>query len=150
MDALHLLSSSPFLWLVVAAVMGVVEALTTGLITVWFVVGGLAAFVADLLGASMVVQVGVFLVVSVACLIALRPVFVKYRRRGEAAEPTNVGRRAVVVEDIDNARMTGRVETSDHMSWAARSSDGSPIERGASVEVVGQESVKLIVERKSA
>ena len=61
------------LWLVVAAVMALIEAFSFGLITMWFVVGALVAFVADLLGANFVVQVALFLVVSVLCLVLLRP-----------------------------------------------------------------------------
>ena len=49
------------LWLVVAAVMALIEAFSFGLITMWFVVGALVAFVADLLGANFVVQVALFL-----------------------------------------------------------------------------------------
>lgn len=114
----------------------------------WFVVGALVAFVASLLGADLVVQLVVFLVVSVACLVGLRPVFVKYRDRGKLEEPTHVGQTAVVVEDVDNDGMTGRVETDNRMTWAARSADGLPIPAGEVVRIVGQESVKLIVERK--
>ncbi len=136
---------TPVLWLVVAIAAALVEALSLGLITLWFVVGALVAFVADLLGASLVVQVALFLVVSVLCLILLRPVFAKYRVRGQAAEPTVVGQRGVVCEKIDNARLAGRVELPDHMTWAARSVDGSPIEVGSPVVVESQESITLIV-----
>ena len=136
---------SPFVWLAVAAVMAVVEVASFGLITMWFVIGALAAFAANLLGADLLVQIVVFLVVS---LVALRPVFVKYRDRGKQEEPTHVGQTAVVVEDVDNEGLTGRVETDNRMTWAARSADGSFIPQGAVVRIVGQESVKLIVERK--
>ena len=136
---------SPFVWLGVAAVMGVVEIVSLSLITMWFVVGALVAFAASLLGADLVVQLVVFLVVSVACLVGLRPVFVKYRDRGKQEEPTHVGQTAVVVEDVDNDGMTGRVETDNRMTWAA---DGLPIPAGEVVRIVSQESVKLIVERK--
>ena len=134
---------SPFIWLAVAAVMAGVEVVSFGLITMWFVIGALAAFAANLL-----VQIVVFLVVSVVCLVALRPVFVKYRDCGKQEEPTHVGQTAVVVEDVDNEGLTGRVETDNRMTWAARSADGSFIPQGAVVRIVGQESVKLIVERK--
>lgn len=139
---------SPFVWLIVAAVMAVVEIASLSLITMWFVVGALIAFVANLLGVDPLIQIAVFLVVSVLCLIVLRPVFVKYRDRGKLEEPTVVGQKAVVREAIDNSLFVGRVETPDHMTWAARSADGMPIPIGENVVVVGQESVKLIVERK--
>lgn len=139
---------SPFVWLGIAVLMAGVEIASFGLITVWFVVGALVAFFASLLHASVLVQIIVFFVVSVGCLLALRPVFVKYRERGKRAEPTHVGDIAVVCEEIDNNRLVGRIETPDHMTWTARSADGSVIPAGVNVIVVGQESVKLIVERK--
>ncbi|MEG0071234.1 MAG: NfeD family protein [Raoultibacter sp.] len=139
---------SPFIWLAVAVIMAVVEIVSLGLITAWFVIGSLVAFVANLLGADVMVQMIVFLVVSVLCLIFLRPVFLKYRKRGEAHEPTLIGRDVRVCEEIDNERLAGRVETSNRMTWVARSADGSIIPAGETVVVVARESVKLIVERK--
>ena len=136
-----------FFWVVVAVVMAVVEVMSLGLITMWFVVGALAALVASLLGADLFVQCAVFLVVSIVLLVALRPAVLKYRKKGASTEPTLVGQRAVVEERIDNDRMVGRVRTSDNMTWAARSADGAPIEEGASVAIVAQESIKLVVER---
>lgn len=141
---------SPFIWLGVALVMAIAEIVSLSLITMWFVIGALVAFAANLLGADLAVQLIVFLVVSVLCLLLLRPVFIKYRKHGEASEPCVIGSNGVVTEDIDNEAMVGRVELPDHMTWAARSSDGLPISAGEAVLVVGQESIKLIVERKLA
>ena len=137
---------SPYWWLAVAAIMAVVEIASQGFITIWFVVGGLAAFVAGLLGADQMVQIVVFLVVSLACLALLRPLIMKHRKIGEAHEPTPVGQSAVVVERIDPQAQTGRIETPDHMTWAALSADGMPIEEGMRVTVVEQRSIKLVVE----
>lgn len=136
-----------FGWLAVAALAAVVEALSAGLITVWFVLGALIAFAAAMLGAPLTVQIAIFLVVSIACLVLLRPVILRHRNSGPSAEPDMIGQTAVVVEPIDSAKASGRVETGDHMSWLARSADGSVIEAGAEVRVVSRESVKLIVER---
>ena len=135
------------IWLGVAVVAAIIEAVSWGLFTMWFVIGAIAAFLVAFFGGPLWLQCVVFLVVSVGCLILLRPVVMKYRKHGKAHEPTPVGGKAVVIEDIDAKALTGRVETSDHMTWAAISSDGEPIEAGASVRVVGQQSVKLLVER---
>ncbi|WP_102374564.1 NfeD family protein [Raoultibacter massiliensis] len=141
---------SPFIWLGVAAVMGVVEVLSLGLITMWFVIGALVAFLANLLGFDLVAQLVVFFLVSIVCLIVLRPVFVKYRKRGETEEPDVVGQSAIVIEGIDNERLVGRVETANRMTWAARSADNSVIPTGETVVVKNRESITLIVERKQA
>ena len=138
---------NPYWWLAIAAVMAVVEAVSLGFITIWFVVGALCAFFSSFLGANLTVQIVVFLVVSIACLVLLRPLALKHRKIGESHEQTAVGQSAIVVERIDAETLSGRVETPDHMTWAALSADGSPIEKGAHVRVVEQRSVKLVVEK---
>ena len=136
-----------YIWLIVAAAMGAIEAFSFGLITVWFVIGGLCAFVANVIGADIHIQIIVFLIVSIACLVLIRPVVMKYRKHGESFEATPIGLDAMVIEDIDNATFAGRVQTPDRMTWAAKSADGSRIPAGTPVKVVGQESIKLVVER---
>lgn len=140
---------SPFVWLAVAAVMALVEVLSLSLITVWFVVGSLVAFVAALAGASFIVQLVIFLLVSVVCLIVLRPIFIKYRKKGVQEEPTYIGQTAIVCEAIDNEKLVGRVETGNKMTWSARSLDGGLIDAGENVIIVDQESITFIVERKA-
>lgn len=137
---------SPFWWLGIAVVMAVVEMVSLGLITIWFVVGALCAFVAAFFGANLTVQILVFLAVSLISLALLRPLALKHRKIGESHESTPIGQNAVVIERIDNDALSGRVETPDHMTWAALSVNGAPIEQGTHVRVVDQKSVKLVVE----
>ena len=136
-------------WLGIAGVMALVEVFSLSFITLWFVVGGVAAFIAGMLGAELIVQIIVFLAVSLICLALLRPLVLKHRAIGESLESTPVGLRAVVIERIDPKSLTGRVETPDHMTWAALSEDGSPIEVGEHVLVTEQRSVKLVVQRET-
>lgn len=136
-------------WLVIAAVMAVIEVASAGLVTMWFVVGALVAFACAFFGAGQATQIVVFLVVSIACLVLLRPVILRHRNQGPSAEPSMVGQEARVVERIA-AHDAGRVETADHMTWAARAADGEPLELGELVVVTAQESITLVVERKKA
>ena len=138
---------NPYIWLIIAVVMAIVEIASMGLITIWFVVGGIAAFLAGFLGADLAVQIVVFIVVSVLCLALFRPLIIKHRSIGESHESSPVGQQAVVVEAIDSQTGVGRVETPDHMTLTALSRDGAPIEVGALVRVVDQQSIKLVVER---
>ena len=138
---------NPYVWLIIAAVMAVVEIASLSLITIWFVAGGIAAFLAGFFGADLTVQIVVFLVVSFACLALFRPLAMKHRAIGESHASTPVGQEAVVVEAISGEPGVGRVETADHMTWAALSADGVPIEEGARVRVIDQKSIKLVVER---
>ncbi len=56
--------SMTMFWLIVLVVLVVIELLTMGLTTIWFAGGALIATIAAVLGAPMVVQVILFLVVS--------------------------------------------------------------------------------------
>lgn len=136
----------PAFWLVVAVIAGVIEAATSGVILVWFVVGALVAFVFSLAGAGSLVQVVVFLAVSIVCLLALRPVVIARRKPGEAEENVPEGQRGVVTERIDNEALTGAVRLEDGVVWTARSQSGAPIEVETPVRVVSHESIKLFVE----
>ena len=60
-------------WLIGAAVLFVIEALTLGLTTVWFAGGAIGAAIAAMAGASVAVQIIVFLVISILLLIFTRP-----------------------------------------------------------------------------
>lgn len=89
-----------------------------------------------------------FIIVTVVVLIFLRPIAVKYINN--KAEKTNVdsliGKKAKVLEDIDNLNAKGQVSI-DGMEWTARSEDGSEIKKDALVEVVAIEGVKAIVKQ---
>ena len=139
------MSEMEVVWLVVAAVAGVAEAVAPGLITVWFVVGALAAFLVCHFGGVLALQILVFLAVSLLCLILLRPLILKSRKKGETLGSTLLGQSATVIEAGGTRAKLARVRTPDNMEWAALSEDGSALVPGQSVLVCGQESVKLIV-----
>ena len=128
-------------WICAAVLFGIFEALTAQLVSVWFVIGAVAALVSSLAGAELYVQIIVFIAVSVLMLLITRPLVVK-------AEPTNadrcIGKTATVTEDIDNINATGQVKV-DGQIWTARSVNSSIIKKGTSVTVEKIDGVKLIV-----
>ena len=137
-----------WVWLGAAVVFGIVEALTAGLVSIWFVAGSAAALIAAFLGAGLGLQVALFLVVSAAALAATRPLVRRYAE-GKAV-PTNLDRvlgdSGKVTETIDNENSTGAVYV-DGKTWTARSADGSVIPAGTVVEILRMEGVKLFVRK---
>ena len=137
-----------WVWLGAAVVFGIVEALTAGLVSIWFVAGSAAALIAAFLGAGLGLQVALFLVVSAAALAATRPLVRRYAE-GKAV-PTNLDRvlgdSGKVTETIDNENSTGAVYV-DGKTWTARSADGAVIPEGAMVEIMRMEGVKLFVKK---
>ena len=57
-----------YLWLTVGIVSFVVELLTVGLISIWFVLGALVALLLALLDLHIAIQVVAFAVVSLICI----------------------------------------------------------------------------------
>lgn len=137
-------------WLGILVILLIVEALTLGLTTIWFAGGAAAALVASLLGANIWVELGIFLAVSLLLLIFTRPAAVRYMN-SKATLKTNVdsliGEQGVVSEQIDNLQGTGKVKLSD-VFWTARSEQGEIIEKGAVVEILRVDGVKLIVRKR--
>ena len=133
-------------WTAAIILFAVVEAATAGLMSIWFVAGALAALVSAFVGASLPVQVILFLVVSAAALAMTRPLLRKITTA--PAVPTNadrvLGEVAKVTERIDNENSTGAVYV-DGKTWTARSADDTVIEAGTRGQIERMEGVKLFV-----
>ena len=142
--------SMTMFWLIVLVVLVVIELLTMGLTTIWFAGGALIATIAAVLGAPMVVQVILFLVVSGVLIIFTRPLAVKYfnKDRVRTNAESLVGRQAIVISEIDNLQGIGQVNVGG-MEWSARTRiDGVRLPVGTVTTVLGINGVKLIVEER--
>lgn len=140
----------PFVWLALAAVLLVIEAVTVGLTTVWFAGGALAAAVVAWLGAGQAVQWILFLAVSLVLLIFTRPLAVRYMNRDVSRTNVNslIGKRAIVIQEINNLAQTGQVKIND-LEWMARTKDdGCTIPEKTVVVIKEVKGVKLIVEEE--
>ena len=136
------------IWLVLMAVLLIIEMVTLGLTTIWFAAGALFAFLAALVGLNQGIQIGVFVVVSVVLLFFTRPWAMKYLNTRTIKTNTEalVGKTARVIVDINNLKSQGQVVING-LEWTARSADDTITFRtGEPVTVVGIEGVKLIVE----
>ena len=133
-------------WTGAIILFGVVEAVTAGLVCIWFVAGALVALIAAFLGATLAIQIVLFLAVSAAALALTRPVLRKITNAN--ATPTNadrvLGEVAKVTETIDNENSAGAVYV-DGKTWSARSADGTVIPAGERVRIESMEGVKLFV-----
>ena len=135
-----------FVWLGIAILAAVVEAIVPSLVSVWFVPGGLAGLIVSLAGGPVWLQILIFLAVSLLCLAFTRPLtkmVMKHHRERTNADRV-VGATGIVIQDIDNVLAAGRVTVMGN-SWSALSADGSKIDAGTRVHVEKIEGVKPIV-----
>ena len=135
-----------WIWLILAVVFLVAEAVTVTMTSLWFAGGALAALAVALLGGSWGLQIGTALVVSAALLACLRPLAKKHftPKLTKTNVDAVIGTQGYVTADIDNAAATGTVKLGA-MEWTARSADGTPIPKGTLVKVERIEGVKAIV-----
>ena len=134
------------IWLVVALIMLVIEALTVGLATIWFAAGAFAALIAALLDLSPAIQFIIFLAVSICLLVFTRKIFVEKLRAG--SEKTNVdavvGEKAIVVSPIRPYKV-GQVKVGGQIWSAVGKNPDEEFAVDQLVKVKAIEGVKAIV-----
>lgn len=135
-----------FVWLGLVILFLIAEGATVSLVSLWFAAGAVVAMFAALLGAGVWLQTGLFLVVSGALLLMLRPIVRRYLV--PKITPTNVdslvGSTGLVTEAIDNVTASGQVKLGA-MEWTARSTTGENIPQDTLIRVDRIEGVKVYV-----
>lgn len=138
-------------WLAMIVAAVVVEAMTNQLVSIWFVLGGIAALIGNLCGAPLYAQWILFVVVSALALVCTRPFVRKltHFRRQDTNAGRCVGQIAVVTQEINNTAAAGQAKVLGSI-WTARSARGTVIPAGTEVVVRAIEGVKIIVEELPA
>lgn len=134
-------------WLVFAVVMGVIEATTAQLVSIWFAVGAVGGCITSLITDKIWIQVVVAVLVTLITLIATRPLAKRLNntQKTHTNSDRNIGKIAVVISDIDNLQSSGQVKVGSTV-WSAKSADDSIIKKDSKVIVKDIEGAKLIVE----
>ena len=138
-----------YAWLGTVVACIIIEAMTVNLTTIWFAAGAIAAWLVYLTGLSLEVQIVVFLLVSIVCLIFTRPIAMEKLKVGRVKTNADslIGQSYKVESKIDNINNTGTVNVKGQM-WTARSADDQVIEKDEIVVIKKIVGVKLIVEKK--
>ncbi len=136
-----------WVWLALLVLFIITEVATVQLTTVWFAGGALISLLLAAFGVkNIVIQIAVFLAVSIVLLIATRPLVKKYINK--KSQPTNadrcIGSQAIVTEEINNLLGKGTAKVNG-VEWTARSENGEILEAGSTVTVTKIDGVKLIV-----
>ena len=135
-----------FVWLGLVILFLIAEGATVSLVSLWFAAGAVVAMFAALLGAGIWLQTGLFLVVSGALLLMLRPIVRRYLvpKITTTNVDSLVGATGLVTEAIDNVTASGQVKLGA-MEWTARSTTGENIPQGTLIRVDRIEGVKVYV-----
>lgn len=137
-----------WLWIIIFAISLIVEFLTAvQLVSIWFAIGAVVALIANQLHASYIIQLIVFIIVSIICILMVRPLASNYLRGNIISTNADraIGQKAVLLKEITNDAW-GEVKV-NNVLWHCISADNKPIAKGTTIKVLAIEGAKLIVER---
>lgn len=134
------------IWLIALIVFAVFEAVSIGLVSIWFGIGALVALLSSFFITSPWIQLVIFLVVSLVALLAIRPLAHKYMTPKQVATNVDrlIGMNAVVLEEVNALTATGVVKVSG-VVWSAKTEDKSPIPAESIVIIQDIQGAKLVV-----
>ena len=135
------------IWLIIAGIFFIGEVMTVGFLLFWFGFGSLVAMIVSFFTSNIIIQTSVFLVVSVLLLLITKP-FVKKFVDKKPTVITNayniIGKKAIVLEDIDPIQSKGLVKIGTE-TWSAESEADEKISKDTEVEVTAIKGVKAVV-----
>ncbi len=134
-----------FLWLFIIIFLVMIEAMTVGLVSIWFIFSGIVALLLSFFVDSFLIQFAVFVLLGILALVTTRPILEKKLK--VTKERTNadriIGMKGVVTQPIKKLQ-PGEVKV-DGKRWTAISEKAIPID--STVKILSIEGVKLKVEK---
>lgn len=133
-----------YFWLVLVTFLGILEAITINLVSIWFVISGLCSLIISFFTDNFVLQFGIFVIGGVILMILTKKNMEKRLLKNK--EKTNldriIGMKGIVTEEIKKMDI-GEVKV-DGKRWSAISNRNLP--KGSTVKVLKIKGVKLEVE----
>lgn len=134
------------IWLIASGIFFILEIFTVGFLVFWLGVAALLAMLISFLTNSIIIQTTVFVISSGLLIFATRPLVNKITKKDTV--PTNVyslvGKRGIVIEDIDWATGKGQIKSEGEV-WSAKTNEQINIPKGTEVEIESIDGVKVFV-----
>ena len=134
-------------WLITAGIFFFIELSTSGFLVFWLGLAAIISMIVSFFTASIAIQTAVFVGASILLIISTRPLLNKLLKSKENTTiPTNIygiiGKKGIVIEDINDIDYTGKVKVAGEL-WSATSSED--LVKGTKIEVTEVNGVKLKV-----
>ena len=134
----------PIMWIVIAVIAAIIEGCTPQLVSIWFAIGALVAMLVAFIVDSFMIQLLVFLTVSLILVATTRKVAMDKLKIGRIKTNIDelIGKEAVVIKDIE-PYMAGEVKL-DGKVWRAVSESKQVYKVDEVVVVLRIEGVTII------
>lgn len=138
-----------YVWLIIAAICFLIEMMTVGFFIFWFGIGALITMIASLFCPNnILLQAIIFLVSSVILLFLTKPLVDRFTKKDKKVE-TNaysiIGKKGIVIQDINNTLGVGQIKISNEV-WSAKTEDETTLEKGTEIKIINIDGVKAVVE----
>lgn len=135
-----------YVWLILAIVFIIGEALTTGFLIFWLSLGSLLAMIVSFVTDNIIIQTTVFLISSVILILATKPLVKKFATTNTVKTNAQsiVGKKGLVTKDINSINSTGQVKIDGEL-WSAIGENDMDIPKNTEVKVIEIKGVKVIV-----
>lgn len=134
-----------YFWLILVIFLGMIELITVGLVSIWFVISGIVAMILSFFIDNFVVQFGVFVILGVVLMLFTRKTLEKYFPKPIKTNLDRVvGLEGIVTEEIKKDSV-GEVKV-DGKRWSAIAD--KEIKVGSIVKILHIDGVKLKVEKE--
>ena len=136
------------IWLIIAILFFILEMMGPGFLLFWVGVGALIAMVVSFFTDSLAIQIGVWVVSSIALLFCTRPFANKFAKSDTTITNAKsiIGKKGMVTKEINPIKGTGQIKVNGEV-WSAKSSKEDIIEEGSQITVLNINGVKAIVEK---
>ncbi len=136
-----------YVWLVAIIILGFIEAITEGIVSIWFVISGLLALIVSIFTDVFLIQFAIFVIVGIILMITTRSSVSKYLKVNPVRTNLDrvIGMKGIVTEDIKKDKY-GEVRV-DGKRWTAYSKDEKVIKKDEFVEILNIDGNKLAVKK---
>lgn len=134
------------IWAIAFVVLTVIEIGTFQFVSIWFAISALITMFCAIAGVAFMGQVIIFIIISAMLILATAPLMKKLRKKRRVATNSDleIGKSALVIEEVNSVQATGRVRLSG-IDWMALSTDNTVIPVGTSVIVEKVEGAKVYI-----
>lgn len=134
------------IWLIIAGICFIIEIATIGFLVFWFAIAALITCILSLFISNVVVQMAIFVILSVILIFLTRPLAEKIGRKDSVITNSNavVGKEGIVTKEID-CDSVGQIKVNSD-TWSAISNTQEKIPINTKVKILKIDGVKLVVE----
>lgn len=136
-----------YVWLILAGIFMIGEIITNGFLIFWLGLGALLAMLVSFFTDSLVIQIAVFAGTSTLFILFTKPLLQKFMKKDKNVVTnafTIVGKKALVVKDINSTLGTGQIKVEGQV-WSAKPETEETIEKGSEVLILSIDGVKAVV-----